>query len=133
MKTTLSLLAVVLTVGAAPAQDSDYSSGDSSSTVAYTTPVIYQAPVIYQGPVAYYAPVYYVASAAASAVSATAPRPCASPSTVIHITGGRGTYTYSRCSEDYQSSVIYIGGRQPRLDAHYNYHNYNLYRLGHHW
>ncbi len=96
----------------ARAQDTCYGASDYGT--CYTTPVIYQSPVIYQAPVSYYAPVYYLASAASAAVYIAPERCCPSPSTVIHITGGRGTYVTSNYTCDNRSSVVIIGSRYAR-------------------
>ncbi|MBC8096504.1 MAG: hypothetical protein H7Y43_11895 [Akkermansiaceae bacterium] len=113
MKTTLSLLALIASFTPARAQDACYGTSDYGTTVSYATPVVYQSPVIYQAPVTYYAPVFYLASAASAALYVSTERSCSSPSTVIHITGGRGTYVTSNC-EYSDSSVVVIGSRYAR-------------------
>ncbi|HLP78497.1 MAG TPA: hypothetical protein VK327_16455 [Candidatus Paceibacterota bacterium] len=115
MKTTLSLLVLLASFSLARAQDAVACSESAyGPAISYAAPVVYQAPVIYQAPVNYYAPVFYVATAASAACYvACPPTPCPSPSTVVHITGGRGVYVTSNCdSYNYcGSSVVYIGGR----------------------
>ncbi|GEM_PF-6313907 len=116
MKTILAPIILALGLASTHAHDSAYVS--DYGAVSYVTPVIYSSPVVYQAPVNYYAPVYYVASAASAAIYSVSERACANPSTVVHITGGRGTYVTSNC--DYgDSGVIVIGTRYARRDAHY--------------
>jgi hypothetical protein len=121
MKTTLSLVSILASSVLGFAQDGTYEAAteEYSTPVAYTSTVVYQAPVIYQAPVVYYAPVYYIASAATLAGYAAYENEAsyAAPSTVIHITGGRGTYAYSSYGSS-GSTVVYIGAREPRTPAY---------------
>ena len=125
MKTTFCLVTVLASVGLARAQEGDYAPDSEaySTPVVYTPPVVYQAPVIYQAPVVYYAPVYYLASAAALAGYVSCDRGYTAPSTVIHITGGQGTYSYSNYG-DCGSTVIHIGARQNRAPAYYRFNRW---------
>lgn len=117
MKTTFAAAALAVSLVTSYAHDSSYSA-NCATALGYASPVVYQAPVIYQAPVTYYAPVYYVASAASTALYVASGRACPSPSTVIHITGGRGTYITSNC-DFYEPSVIVIGSQYARRDGGY--------------
>jgi hypothetical protein len=99
------------------AQAQETYSDSESEPVAYTSAVVYQMPVVYQAPVVYYAPVYYMASATAASAACYShcEREYSSPSTVLHLTNGRGTYVssnYRSC----RSTVVYIGSRYARRD-----------------
>jgi hypothetical protein len=117
MKTILCVLPLMAALSLAQAQET-YSDADyETAPVAYTEPVVYQMPVTYQAPVIYYAPVYYLASTAAATAAcySSCEREYSSPSTVIHLTNGRGTYVssnYGSC----RSTVVYIGSRYARRD-----------------
>jgi len=123
MKATLCLAVLALAFVSNSNAHDNYVS-DYAETVSYSTPVVYEAPVVYQAPVNYYAPVYYLSSAAAAAVQVTANAYCPEPSTVIHITGGRGTYTRSNLGH-YGSSVIVIGSQYARRDGPYRPHGFH--------
>jgi hypothetical protein len=70
--------------------------------------------VVYQAPVVYNAPVYYGAPSSTTAGCSTCVQACCSSgSTVIHITGGHGTYT-STYRGGSGSTVAYIGSRYAR-------------------
>jgi len=117
MKTTLFLLFLTASIGAASAQDvydSDYPTvAVAVPAVVYQAPVTYAAPVVYQAPVIYYAPVFYgnAMSCAMNAYAAcqdVAAR-CRARSTVTYIGGGPTRYQVSpQCNTG--STVTYIGG-----------------------
>lgn len=113
---TLASLALFAWVSIQSIQAYDIPGAYCPDGVDYTTPVIYSAPVVYQAPVNYYAPVYYLSSAASAALTVATERYCSNPSTVIHITGGRGTYVTENCGYS-GSSVIVIGSRYARRDG----------------
>ena len=119
MKTTLCLISLAASLGVCHAQYECGLDDCQVAALAYTTPVVYEMPVVYEAPVAYYAPVYYIASAAAAAAFTGYDLYCSTPSTVIYITGGRGTFTYSNCGNyTYESVVVYIGGGGPVSSRH---------------
>jgi hypothetical protein len=125
MKTTFCLLSVLVSAFVVQAQDACVQSESyptTSPSVVYTSPVVYQSSVVYQAPVAYHAPVYYVASAMAAASYVSPEHYYPAPSSVIHITGGRGTYTSTRYSAEGESTVVYIGGRHPRQHSYHPYY-----------
>jgi hypothetical protein len=116
MKTTAFLFLLMVSIGAARAQDADYSNDEPVGypvmpSVVYNAPVIYNAPVVYNAPVAYNAPVYYGLSAANCAFNACAAlqNNCnVGRSTVTYIGGGHVSYQVARCNSG--STVTYIGG-----------------------
>jgi hypothetical protein len=86
--------------------------------VVYDQPTAYYASVVYQSAVIYNAPVYYIAAGAALAVSyAQQPeQPQAQPtgpaSTVIVVSGGGGTYSYTSPPPSEAPSVVIQFGRR---------------------
>jgi hypothetical protein len=118
MKTTAFLFLLMVSIGAAQAQDADYSNDEPADdtvipAVVYNAPVVYTAPVVYNAPVAYYAPVYYGLPAASCALNACAAiQDNVARSTVTYIGGGHVSFQVSYCNSG--STVTYIG-RQSRF------------------
>jgi len=113
MKTTLSLLVLTASIGAASAQDvydSDYTQEVAPApAVVYEAPVTYAAPVVYQAPVIYYGPVFYGTPMSYAMNAYAACQDTAVRSTVIYIGGGHVRYQVSPpCNSG--STVTYIGG-----------------------
>ena len=118
MKTTFFLLLVVaVSIGAARAQDADYSDDSNyapadyqAPAVVYQAPVVYAAPVVYQAPVVYYAPVYYGTPMAYALNACAACENNAARSTVTFIGGGQPRFQVSpRCNNG--STLVFIGGQ----------------------
>jgi hypothetical protein len=116
MKTTLLLLVLTASLGAARAQDADYSdyasAEDQAPSVVYNAPVAYSAPVVYNMPVVYNAPVYYglptMAMGCALNACASACHDYSTRSTVTYIGGGHVAYQVSPpCNSG--STVTVIG------------------------
>jgi len=115
-KTTLFLLFLTASIGAARAQDaygydSDYSAAAVAvPAVVYNAPVTYMAPVAYNAPVIYNAPVFYgTAMSCALNACAAACYDTSVRSTVTYIGGGHlGFQVSPRCN--YGSTVTFIGG-----------------------
>lgn len=119
MKTTLLLLSLAASIGAAHAQDvydSDYSQEVTpAAAVVYEAPVTYAAPVVYQAPVIYYGPVFYGMPMGYALNACAACQDTAIRSTVTYI--GRGNVRYQvspACTTG--STVTFIG--RSRFAAH---------------
>ena len=113
MKTTLFLLLLAGSIGAARAQDvydSDYpQAAVAVPAVVYQAPVTYAAPVVYQAPVIYNAPVFYGSPVGYALNACGACEDTAVRSTVTYIGGGNVRYQVSpRCNNG--STVTVIGG-----------------------
>jgi hypothetical protein len=124
MKTTFFLFVLTVSLGAARAQDADYSDYSSDQApadyqapaVVYNAPVVYSAPVVYNMPVVYNAPVYYGLPMMAMSCALNA---CSSAcndysyharSTVTYIGGGQVSYQVSpACNTG--STLVFIGGQ----------------------
>ena len=115
MKTTLILLVLTASIGAACAQDvydSDYQSDEpdtvAAPAVVYEAPVTYAAPVVYQAPVIYYAPVFYGMPMGYALNACAACQDTAIRSTVTYIGGGHTRFQVSSaCNEG--STLVKIG------------------------
>jgi hypothetical protein len=120
MKTTLFLFVLTVSLGAARAQDADYSDYSNETpadyqvpAVVYNAPVIYSAPVVYDIPVIYNAPVYYgqmmaMGSALNACASACNDFSYRARSTVTFIGGGHVSYLVSPpCNTG--STLVFIG------------------------
>lgn len=110
MKTTFFLFVLAISLGAARAQDADYSDNSDYSiepateyqapAVVYNAPVTYAAPVVYNMPVVYNGPVYYGLPMMAMGYALNA---CSSAC---------NDYNYRS-----RSTVVYIGGSQVRFQV----------------
>jgi hypothetical protein len=113
MKTTLFLLFLTASIGAASAQDvydSDYQPDTVAvPAVVYQAPVTYAAPVVYQAPVIYYAPVFYGVPMGFALNACAACQDTAVRSTVTYIGGGRTRFQVSPAC-NYGSTLVKIGG-----------------------
>jgi hypothetical protein len=112
-KTTLFLLFLTASIGAAQAQDAydyDYPTAVVAvPAVVYNAPVTYAAPVVYQMPVIYNAPVFYGTPLSCALNACAACQDMAVRSTVTYIGGGHTRYQVSPAC-NYGSTVTYIGG-----------------------
>jgi hypothetical protein len=122
MKTTLFLFVLAVSLGAARAQDADYSDNSDYSTdtsayqepaVVYNAPVTYAAPVVYNMPVIYNAPVYYglptFAMGCAMNACSTFQDSYRGRSTVVYIGGGHVAYQVAPVCNN-GSTLVFIGG-----------------------
>ena len=112
-KTTLFLLVLTASIGAARAQDaydSDYPTAFVPvPAVVYQAPVTYAAPVVYQAPVIYNAPVFYGTPLSYALNACAACQDTAARSTVTYIGGGHVGFQVSPpCNTG--STLTFIGG-----------------------